>query len=53
MLPQFMQYIAYAFPATMAFKAMTGFQVYIAVLFAMFAVLCGVIALLLKFKIKD
>ncbi|MDE6585085.1 MAG: ABC transporter permease [Clostridia bacterium] len=53
MLPQFMQYIAYAFPATIAFKAMTNFQVWhIPVLLAVFAVLCGVIALLLKFKIK-
>ena len=53
LLPQFMQYIAYVFPATIAFKAMASFQVWhIPVLFAIFAVLCGVIALLLKFKIK-
>lgn len=53
MLPQFMQYIAYAFPATIAFKAMTSFQVWhILVLFSVFAILCGVIALMLKFKIK-
>lgn len=54
MLPQFMQYFAYAFPATIAFKAMTGFQAwYILVLLAKFAVLCGVVALLLKFKMKE
>lgn len=53
MLPQFMQYIAYAFPATIAFKAMTDFQVWhIPVLLAVFAVLCGAIALILKFKVK-
>ncbi len=52
-LPQFMQYIAYAFPATIAFKATTNFQVWhIPVLLAEFVVLCGVIALLLKFKVK-
>ena len=39
MLPQFMQYIAYAFPATIAFKAMTNFQVWqIPVLLSIFAV---------------
>lgn len=53
MLPQFMQYIAYAFPATIAFKAMTNFQVWhVPVLLSVFAVLCVIIALLLKFKIK-
>lgn len=53
MLPQFMQYMAYAFPATVAFKAMTGFRVWhIPVLLAVFAALCGVIAMLLKFKVK-
>lgn len=53
MLPQFMQYIAYIFPATIAFKAMTGFQVWhIPVLFAVFIVLLGVIALLLKLRVK-
>ncbi len=53
MLPQFMQYVAYAFPATIAFKAMTSFQVWhIPVLLAEFAALCAVIALLLKLKIK-
>lgn len=53
MLPPFMQYIAYAFPATIAFKAMTSFQVWhLPVLLGVFAVLCGVIALLLKFKVK-
>ena len=53
MLPQFMQYIAYALPATIAFKAMTSFQVWhIPVLLAEFIVLCGVITLLLKLKVK-
>ncbi len=53
MLPQFMQYIAYAFPATIAFRAMTSFQVWhIPVLLAEFVALCGVIALLLKLKVK-
>lgn len=51
MLPQFMQYASYALPATIAFKAMTDFQVWhIAVLLAVFAFFCGIIALLLKFK---
>lgn len=53
MLPQFMQYVAYAFPATIAFKAMTSFKIwYLTVLLAIFAVLCGVIVLLLKIKTK-
>ena len=53
LLPQFMQYIAYAFPATLAFKGMTDFEVWhLPVLFAEFAVLCGAIAILLKFKVK-
>ena len=54
MLPQFMQYLGYVLPATVAFKAMTDFQIWhIPVLIAAFAVLCGVIALLLKFKVKS
>lgn len=53
MLPQFMQYIAYAFPATIAFKAMTSFQIWhIPVLLGIFILLCAVIALLLKLKVK-
>ncbi len=53
MLPQFMQYMAYAFPATIAFKAMTSFQVWhLPALLGVFAVLCGVISLLLKFNVK-
>ena len=53
MLPQFMQYIAYAMPATIAFKAMTSFEVWhLPVLFGIFIILCAVIALLLKFKVK-
>ena len=54
LLPQFMQYISYVFPATIAFRAMTSFQVWhIPVLLAVFAVLCGIIVILLKFKIKQ
>ena len=53
MLPAFMQYLGYAFPATIAFKTMTAFEVwYLPVLLAEFAVLCTVIAILLKFKVK-
>ena len=53
MLPQFMQYVAYALPATIAFKAMTNFQVWhIPVLLGLFILLCAVIALLLKLKVK-
>ena len=53
LLPQFMQYIAYAFPATIAFKAMTSFEVWhIPVLLAEFVVLFSVVILLLKYKIK-
>ena len=53
MLPRFMQYIAYAFPATIAFKAMTDFQVWhIPVLLAIFVASLGAIALLLKLKTK-
>ena len=53
MLPQFMQYIAYVLPATIAFKAMTSFQVWhIPVLLGIFILLCAAIALLLKFKVK-
>lgn len=53
MLPQFMQYIAYLFPATIAFMAMTNFQVWhLLVLLTIFVILCGVIALLLRFNVK-
>lgn len=53
MLPQFAEYIAYAFPATIAFKAMTSFQVWhIPVLLAELVILGGIIAMLLKFKAK-
>ncbi|MDE6441170.1 MAG: ABC transporter permease [Clostridia bacterium] len=53
MLPEFMQYIAYAFPATIAFKAMTNFEVWqIPVLLGIFVLLCGVVFVLLKFKVK-
>ncbi len=51
MLPKVMQYISYAFPATIAFKAMTNFQVWhIPVLLGIFILLCTAIALLLKAK---
>lgn len=53
MLPQFMQYIAYLFPATIAFMAMTNFQVWhLLVLLTIFVILCGVIALILRFNMK-
>ena len=43
----------YGFPATIAFKAMTNFQAWhLLVLFGIFALLCGVIAVLLKVKAK-
>lgn len=51
LLPRFLQSIAYAFPATIAFQAMTNFQAWhIPALLALFALLCGAIALLLKCK---
>lgn len=53
MLPQFMQYTAYAFPATIAYKAMTSFQVWhIPVLVGIFILLCVIIALLLKIRVR-
>lgn len=53
MLPQFMQYISYVFPATIAFKAMTSFQVWhLPALLGIFVLLCVLIALLLKFRVK-
>lgn len=53
MLPKFMQYIAYIFPATIGFQAMTAFQVWhIPVLLAIFAALCAVITILLKIRVK-
>ena len=51
MLPDFMQYIAYIFPATIGFQAMTAFEVWhLPVLVAVFVVLCIAVALILKMK---
>ena len=51
MLPDFMQYIAFIFPATIGFQAMTTFEVWhFPVLVAVFVVLCIAIALILKIK---
>ena len=49
MLPDFMQYIAYIFPATIGFQAMTALEVWqIPVLLAEFIVFCAVSALFLN-----
>lgn len=51
MLPPFMQYLSYAFPATIGFQAMTLFQVWhLPVLLAIFVALCIVIAVILRHK---
>lgn len=51
MLPNFMQYLAYIFPATIGFQAMTAFEVWhLPVLAAIFIILCASIALILKMK---
>lgn len=51
MLPTFMQYLSYVFPATIGFQAMTTFQIWhLPVLLAIFAVLCVAIVLILKHK---
>ena len=51
MLPPFLQYAAYAFPAAIGFQAMTDFAVWhLPVLFAVFIVLCVAVALLLRAK---
>ena len=51
MLPDFMQYFAYIFPATIGFQAMTAFEVWhLPVLVAVFVVLCIAIALILKIR---
>lgn len=53
MLPTFMQYLAYAFPATIGFQAMTDFQVWqLPVLCAIFVALCIAIALILRLKVR-
>ena len=48
MLPDFMQYIAYIFPATIGFQAMTDLAIWhLPVLAILFAALCAAIALIL------
>lgn len=49
MLPGFMQYISWLFPATIGFAAMTAFEAWhLPVLAAIFLALCAAIALILK-----
>lgn len=51
MLPDFMQYIAYIFRATIGFQAMTAFEAWhLPVLVAVFVVLCIAVTLILKIK---
>lgn len=51
MLPDFMQYIAYIFPATTGSQAMTAFEIWhLPVLATIFIVLCIAIILILKIK---
>lgn len=53
MLPVFMQYVAYIFPATIGFQAMTAFQVWhLPVLLSIFIVLCIAVTLILRFKVR-
>lgn len=53
MLPSFMRYIAYIFPATIGFQAMTAIEVWhIPVLLAIFFVLCAAVAVILKRKVR-
>lgn len=53
MLPNFMQYIAYVFPATIAFQSITAFQVWhIPVLVALFIIFDIAIFAMLKLKIS-
>ena len=48
MLPDFMQYLAYIFPATIGFQAMTDLAIWhLPVLAILFAAFCAVIALIL------
>ena len=54
MLPDFMQYIAYIFPATIGFQAMTTFEVWhLPVLVAVFVMLCIAVTLILKIKSRS
>lgn len=51
MLPDFMQYLSYIFPATIGFQAMTAFEVWhLPTLVAVFVVLCIAVTLILKIK---
>lgn len=51
MLPEFMQYLAYIFPATIGFQAMTVFEIWhLSVLVGVFLFMSGVIALILHIK---
>lgn len=53
MLPHFMQYLAYVFPATLGFQAMTTFQIWhLPVLLAIFAALCVAVAVILRHKAR-
>ena len=54
MLPEFLQYLAYVFPATIGFKAMTAFEVWhLPVLWAIYAVLCVTIFVIIRLKSRD
>lgn len=54
LLPVFMTYIAYIFPATLGYRAMIDFRLwYVLTLIAIFIILCIIIALLLKRSIKN
>ena len=51
MLPDFMQYIAYIFPATIGFQAMAAFEVWhLPMLVTVFVALCIAENLILKIK---
>lgn len=51
LLPDFMQYMAYIFPATIGFQAMTKFEIWhLPMLVTIFTVLCIVIIIILKIK---
>lgn len=53
MLPPFMQYLSYAFPATIGFRAMTAFRIWLLpVLLAIFAVLCVAVFIILRRKAR-
>ena len=51
LLPDFMQYMAYIFPATIGFQAMSKFEIWhLPMLVTIFTVLCIVIIIILKIK---